>query len=78
MGNLYSEQRRVAKAELSFRQALALAPSGWDACASSNGLSNLLEASEHGRTDLELGGALGSIFIIFEYFCQLLFWDVDK
>ena len=44
LGNLYSDRGDVKRAELSFRKALKLGPSGWDQCASSNGLSNLLES----------------------------------
>ena len=44
LGNVYSDQGDVKRAERAFRKALKLGPSGWDQCASSNGLSNLLEA----------------------------------
>ena len=43
LGNLYSTQRRNKRAERNYRAALAISPAGWNGCASSNGLTNLLE-----------------------------------
>ena len=44
LGNVYVEQRKPTRAERHYRLALTLAPAAsWDACAASNGLSNLLE-----------------------------------